>query len=347
MHMKRFSPLLIITGFLVTTGVAYACSCVISTPAERYDRAEVILSGTVTGINDRSLSQYLDHTVKVSKTWKGTAGSEVVITSHESSATCGFNFEKGQEYLIYATKTENGLETNLCSGTALLQYAKEDLDYLDSRSDPGFSCQPYVCLDGTTHPRCSADGHVINYFQDPCQGKGELPFTDVPSTHPQVKAIAFAKLQGIIQGYADGTFKPKSRINRAEFVTMISRSVSTEEQRFCHDNFSAPFSDIQPGHWYMEHLCYSFDAGIIQGYPDGTFRPAADISMAEAAKIIILGQKIQVKTNPLALEAWWQTYIRTLREHKALPASYQTPEQKITRGDVAEILWKLDLAKSD
>ncbi|NOS67106.1 MAG: hypothetical protein HOO67_01935 [Candidatus Peribacteraceae bacterium] len=29
-------------------------------------------------------------------------------------------------------------------------------------------CKPYVCPDGTQHPSCSEDGHVINYFADPC-----------------------------------------------------------------------------------------------------------------------------------------------------------------------------------
>ncbi len=33
-------------------------------------------------------------------------------------------------------------------------------------------CKPYVCADGTRHPSCSEDGHVINYFADPCLGRG-------------------------------------------------------------------------------------------------------------------------------------------------------------------------------
>jgi cysteine-rich repeat protein len=33
-------------------------------------------------------------------------------------------------------------------------------------------CKPYVCADGTTHPSCSEDGHVINYFAPPCLTHG-------------------------------------------------------------------------------------------------------------------------------------------------------------------------------
>lgn len=31
-------------------------------------------------------------------------------------------------------------------------------------------CRPYICRDGSVHPSCTADGHPINYFADPCMG---------------------------------------------------------------------------------------------------------------------------------------------------------------------------------
>jgi hypothetical protein len=41
--------------------------------------------------------------------------------------------------------------------------------------DEEVSCAPYVCADGTQHPSCSEDGHVINYFADPCLTHGGYP----------------------------------------------------------------------------------------------------------------------------------------------------------------------------
>lgn len=57
---------------------------------------------------------------------------------------------------------------------AFMAYDDGSLDALRSAqqrasdtNDP-VVCAPYVCSDGTTHPRCTEDGHVINYFVDPC-----------------------------------------------------------------------------------------------------------------------------------------------------------------------------------
>ncbi len=49
----------------------------------------------------------------------------------------------------------------------LLRSAQFPDGYSSSSSD-SLVCAPYVCSDGSTHPSCSEDGHVINYFADPC-----------------------------------------------------------------------------------------------------------------------------------------------------------------------------------
>lgn len=38
--------------------------------------------------------------------------------------------------------------------------------------EDGVNCSPYVCANGKTHPRCSEDGHIINYFAAPCHTDG-------------------------------------------------------------------------------------------------------------------------------------------------------------------------------
>lgn len=41
-----------------------------------------------------------------------------------------------------------------------------------SSSSSGFDCKPYVCADGAVIASCTSDGHVINYFADPCMTHG-------------------------------------------------------------------------------------------------------------------------------------------------------------------------------
>ena len=57
--------------------------------------------------------------------------------------------------------------------------------------------------------------------------------------------------------------------------------------RFLDDDMSSenPFTDIS-GHWAKDYILAAVEAGWINGYPDGTFRPDAYITRAEAMKII-------------------------------------------------------------
>jgi hypothetical protein len=50
-----------------------------------------------------------------------------------------------------------------------------------------------------------------------------MAFTDVPATHPHREGIEWAAGEGIVTGYADGTFKPEATVNRGQLCTMLKR----------------------------------------------------------------------------------------------------------------------------
>lgn len=88
-----------------------------------------------------------------------------------------------------------------------------------------------------------------------------------------------------ISGYPDGTFKPEAYITRAETVAMFYAIVDDPNK----NNFTskaAVFSDVGVDKWYSEAVGYLTEAGIVAGYPDGTFRGDAEITRAEFAKIV-------------------------------------------------------------
>lgn len=221
---------------------------------------------------------------------------------------------------------------------------------------PGMpSCAPYVCKDGTTHPSCTEDGHVINYFAEPCltHGGEAGPFSDVAANHPNAQAIAYLKANGIVQGYADGTFKPDATINRAEFVKIITESkkevylLQNGQQpdwlSHCFDSASTkPYSDITPSMWFGKYVCAASEVGTIAGYPDGTFRPANLINFAEAAKIVSNAYGV----GTLAVDAplqdpWYKPYVTALADSHAIPTSITSFDQRITRGEMAEMIYRL------
>ena len=62
---------------------------------------------------------------------------------------------------------------------------------------------------------------------------------------------------------------------------------------------AAGFSDVK-GHWAQSYIATWADKGVINGYPDGTFRPDQQITRAEVTKILALAYEMETdvaKTN--------------------------------------------------
>ena len=105
------------------------------------------------------------------------------------------------------------------------------------------------------------------------------------------KAINAVVFRGIMKGYPDGRFRPNAPITRAEFTQMIS-AIDNKPYGV------APFADV-PGHWAERAIGSEYQAKRITGYPDGLFRPDANITRAEAA--VILNKIFERKYDNLSL----------------------------------------------
>ena len=110
-----------------------ACSCMPNEdPATELQRYDAVFAGKVIG-KKKNPNDSMEYLVKmeVSKAWKEVEHKEVWITTSWDSASCGINFETDKEYIVYGMKQEDGqYNVNLCSRTALLDDATEDLDAL-------------------------------------------------------------------------------------------------------------------------------------------------------------------------------------------------------------------------
>ncbi len=104
-------------------------------------------------------------------------------------------------------------------------------------------------------------------------------YTDVPADAWYNNAVSTLSNAGVIDGYEDGTFKPDGNITRAEFATIAVRFFEAT-----YDGGDL-FSDIA-GHWAQDYINEAANAGIVDGYPDGTFRPQQYITRAEAMTMV-------------------------------------------------------------
>ncbi len=120
----------------------YACSCMPpAPPQEALAEATAVFAGQVMAVEVsegpvNSSADPVQATFDVSQVWKGDITKSVTLTTPRESASCGFNFEVGREYIVYAWDDGDGLSTNLCSRTAELAPDLEDLDALGPGAAP-------------------------------------------------------------------------------------------------------------------------------------------------------------------------------------------------------------------
>ena len=104
-------------------------------------------------------------------------------------------------------------------------------------------------------------------------------YTDVPADAWYNNAVSTLSNAGILDGYEDGTVRPDGNITRAEFATITARFLEAS-----YDGGNR-FPDID-GHWAAEYINEAANAGIVDGYEDGTFRPQQNITRAEAVTMV-------------------------------------------------------------
>lgn len=171
-------------------------------------------------------------------------------------------------------------------------------------------------------------------------------FSDVPTSHPFSDAITYVQANAIVSGYADGTYKPDAEINRAEFLKIVvSARFSKESIAACQQSYFKAqkpfidFSDVPVTAWFAPYVCVAKLQGIVKGYPDGTMKPAQNISFVEAAKIIAVSSGLPAEINS-ADGVWYKPYVIFLEELKAIPLTIETFDKKITRGEMAEMIYR-------
>lgn len=167
-------------------------------------------------------------------------------------------------------------------------------------------------------------------------------FSDVPLSHPNSEAILFLQNAGIVEGYPpEYYFYPDQKINRAEFVKVLTVGL--------HLNQPAPtplgtctaeeiFPDVSRTAWYVSFTCTARRLGFIQGYPDGRFHGERSINFVEAAKILSKAFSLSIHADA---KIWYKGYVQALEEKNAIPFSISSFDQHITRGEMAEIIWRL------
>lgn len=182
----------------------------------------------------------------------------------------------------------------------------------------------------------------------------QKPFTDVPQGSTYFESVEYLRTHNVLKGYLDGTFKPDTRINRAEFVKFVVNPLLLDTNNLSNclnANLSASgttvfFPDVARDSWYASELCFAKTKNIISGYPDGRFHPADSINFVEAAKILSIVFSLKVEGDTTG-EFWYRPYVQRLADLHAIPTTISRFDQTMTRGQMAEIVYRLKADRED
>lgn len=104
-------------------------------------------------------------------------------------------------------------------------------------------------------------------------------FSDVPKSNPNSGYIQSAYEEGILGGYADGTFKPKNKVTRGQAAVFIANA-------FELPNGTKTFKDLKEGQTGYKQVKQLAAAGITSGYGDGTFKPDNHLTRAHISVFV-------------------------------------------------------------
>lgn len=110
-------------------------------------------------------------------------------------------------------------------------------------------------------------------------------FKDVPKTNFYYNAIAALTKEGIINGFQDGTFKPKDTLTRGQMAKIIQSAFELQA-----GNKETPFKDISNS-FYKEYITALYDNKVTTGATPTTFAPAAPVTRGQLASFVVRGEE--------------------------------------------------------
>lgn len=114
-------------------------------------------------------------------------------------------------------------------------------------------------------------------------GTKQVNFSDVTPDSWYRNDIAIAANQGYLSGTSPSTANPEGKLTREEAVSMICRAIKIDQVPTDPLKFSDS-EDFQ--NWSRGYINAATQKGFVNGYADGTFRPAASITRGEVAKML-------------------------------------------------------------
>ncbi|MER2192345.1 MAG: S-layer homology domain-containing protein [Solibacillus sp.] len=211
--------------------------------------------------------------------------------------------------------------------------------YLPNPQNIHLSAAGYKVVSEEIYKSHVANRHVEDLEQ-------ELKYFKDTEAHWAKEYIQFVAGAGIMNGYADDTFKPNQHMTRVQLVSVLSRTFDW------HALGDVPFVDVAS---YAEvtqsEVTAAYEAGIVKGY-EGYLKPKEPITRAQLASMLLRAYEHEVEevyvpsitapfTDIAGYNADTQRAITFLYEYElaqGVSATQFSPASPLTRAQAAKIL---------
>lgn len=176
------------------------------------------------------------------------------------------------------------------------------------------------------------------------QGKGSsqsiVTISDA-ANHWAKEAIERWSTRGIVKGVSADKFEPNRPVTRSEWVSLLNRVFQLQT------GTKTGFTDVPSDKWYAADVSTAVYGDYVQGFADGTFRPTATLSRAEAAVSISRLLKLPAASSEIsfgdqkAIKEWSKEAIQSVVE-QGIIAGYSNhtfqPSKPLTRAEAVSLV---------
>ncbi len=161
-------------------------------------------------------------------------------------------------------------------------------------------------------------------------------FPDVKDDYKYSSAIDLLASLNVLGGYEDGTFRPESKITRAELAKILYVVYGGSDDPMANLYVGeSQFKDVAKNVWFNGHVNWATTNSIVGGYGDGTFLPNNNIAVKEAIKMIVASVTDKTLTYPMG-------YIQEARALGLLDdVTVDDVNAYATRGQIAQMAYNL------
>jgi hypothetical protein len=114
----------------------------------------------------------------------------------------------------------------------------------------------------------------------------QVNFTDVPNGAPFYADIYWLTDHKITTGFADGSFRPGNPVTRQAFAAYLYRYANGGADAGPCAAGTSPFTDVPDSSQFCGDIAWLVGTGIVQGFSDGTFRPANAVARQAIAAFL-------------------------------------------------------------